>query len=97
MPKKRNCKRRVRFDYWKNEFTVMVFETFAEFNEIIACSLFLILCTAVSVHICVGYGTKSAKETMIWSLIILLAAVQLYHLIDAALYVPATKFYIYKV
>jgi hypothetical protein len=75
----------------------MAFENFADFSEIILYSLVLIFCTTISIHICVGNGTKSAKETMMWALILLLVAVQLYHLIDAALYVPATKFFIYKV
>mmetsp|Transcript_17652 Transcript_17652/g.24241 ORF Transcript_17652/g.24241 Transcript_17652/m.24241 type:complete len:234 (+) Transcript_17652:21-722(+) len=74
----------------------MSFTNLPEFGDILLSSLFLLLCAAISVHICFGAGTKNAREALIGSFVALIFAVQLYHLIQAAVYVPATKFFIFK-
>ncbi len=57
----------------------------------------LLLTAGICAHICYGYGTKKAKELFLGLILITMAGIQLYHLVNAAIYMPATRFYTYNV
>lgn len=75
----------------------MVFYTLPQLSDVLFCTIILLVCTGISVHICVGNGTRIGKQYLLGTFSAIICAVQLYHLINAALYVPATKHFIYKV
>lgn len=58
--------------------------------------LVLLISAGISAHICYGYGTKRTKEAFISLILILIVGVQMYHLINAATYIPATRFYTFN-
>jgi len=59
-------------------------------------AIILVLSAGISTHICYGYGTKKAKEAFAALILLLLLGTQFYHLIYAANYVPATRFYVFN-
>ena len=59
--------------------------------------IILLLVAGISAHISYGYSTKRARELFIALILILIVGCQFYHLIFAALYVPATQFHIFNV
>jgi hypothetical protein len=66
------------------------------FDEHVFSAIILALGAAVSVHICHGYGTRMARESFIGLILLLIVGFQMYHLIRAALFVPATRFFVYN-
>jgi hypothetical protein len=44
-----------------------------------------------------GYRTTSTKAGFIGSLLFIMIIVQFYHLLQASLYIPATRFFVYDV
>lgn len=74
-----------------------MFENSLEFGERLFAALVIVLCAGVSVHICVGFGSKKAKDTFIALILLTLVGVQMYHLIFAATFVPASRFYTFNV
>jgi len=64
-------------------------------NEIFTV-IVLILSAAVSSFIAHGYGTRRAKEMFALLVLLLMVGCQLFHLINASLYIPATRFFIWK-
>jgi len=59
--------------------------------------IILVLVAGISSHISYGYSTRRARELFIALILVLLVGCQFYHLIFAALYVPATQFSIFNV
>lgn len=59
--------------------------------------IILFVSAGVCAHICYGYGTKKAKDMFAGLILLTMACIQLYHLINAAIYMPATRFYTYNV
>ena len=51
-------------------------------------AIILTTALAVSVHICHGTGTRKARDAFVGGLLLLVACVQLYYLILAAVHVP---------
>ena len=56
----------------------------------------MVLCAGISSHLCFGYSTKKSRETFIGLILLIMLGFQLFHLIRAALYVPATRFSIFN-
>lgn len=59
--------------------------------------IILVLIAGISAHISYGYSTRRAREMFIALILILIVGCQFYHLIFAALYVPATQFKVFNV
>ena len=74
-----------------------MFTSLAGFGDQVFTALILILSAGITAQIIHGFGTRKAKETFIGLILLLMIAVQFYNLINAAIYVPASKFYIYNV
>jgi hypothetical protein len=73
------------------------FDNILGFGDQAFTTIVLVLTAGISAHICYGYGTKKAKELFIGLILLLMVSVQLYHLVMAAVYMPATRFYVYNV
>lgn len=74
-----------------------MFEDILGFGDQYFVVIVLLLSAGITAHICHGYGTIKAKELFVALILVLLVGTQLYHLIYASVYVPATKFYVYNV
>ena len=53
----------------------------------------LVLAAGLASHIAFGFGTKRAREMFVALILLLIVGTQLFHLINAATYIPATRFY----
>jgi hypothetical protein len=56
----------------------------------------LIVSAGVSSHIAYGHGTRKAKELFATLILAIILGGQLYHLIQASTYIPATRFYVWN-
>ena len=57
-------------------------------------AIVLVLAAGISSHLCFGYSSKKSRETFICLILMIMMAFQAYHLIRAALYIPATRFFV---
>jgi len=73
-----------------------MFDSMKGFGNQLFTAIILVLSAGISTHICYGYGTKKAKEAFAALILLLLLGTQFYHLIYAANYVPATRFYVFN-
>jgi len=73
------------------------FNTILGFGNQAFTVIILLVVAGISAHISFGYSTRRAREMFIALILILLVGCQFYHLIFAALYVPATQFSIFNV
>jgi hypothetical protein len=73
------------------------FNSFLGFGDQLFAGILLLVTAGISAHIVYGYGTKRAKELFVGLVLLTMACVQLYHLVNAAIYMPATRFYTYNV
>lgn len=69
------------------------FNTIMGFGDQAFTMLVLLLAAGLSSHIAYGIGTKRAREMFLGLILLLMVGVQLFHLINAAVYVPASRFY----
>jgi hypothetical protein len=74
-----------------------MFSTIFGFGYYIFITLVLLLTAGITAHLCYGYGTYKAKETYIMLILLLMIGTQMYYLINAATYIPASRFYTYNV
>ena len=74
-----------------------MFSTIFGFGYYIFITLVLLLIAGITAHLCYGYGTYKAKETYIMLILLLMIGTQMYYLINAATYIPASRFYTYNV
>ena len=74
-----------------------MFNSILGFGDQLFTVIVLVVSAGISAHMCFGFGTKRAKEALVGLILVLMVGTQLYHLIDAATYVPASKFYVYNV
>ena len=58
--------------------------------------LVLLLSAGVSSHIAHGYGTRKSRELFASLVLAIIVGGQLYHLIQAVIYIPATRFYVWN-
>ena len=56
----------------------------------------LLLSAGISSHIAHGYGTRKSKELFASLVLAIIVGGQLYHLIQAVIYIPATRFYVWN-
>lgn len=77
--------------------TIEMFSSIFGFGYNIFITLVLLLTAGITAHLCYGYGTYKAKETYIMLILLLMIGTQMYYLINAATYIPATRFYTYNV
>lgn len=54
------------------------------------------LCAGISSHLCFGYSTKKSRETFIGLILLLIIGFQFFHFVRAALYVPASRFFVFN-
>ena len=73
------------------------FNTILGFGNQAFTVIILLVVAGISAHISFGYSTRRAREMFIALILILLVGCQFYHLIFAAVYVPATQFSIFNV
>lgn len=73
-----------------------MFETVVGFGTQFFITIVLILVTGISSSICHGLGTHKGREAFICLILLLMAGVQIFHLINAVIYVPATRFYTFN-
>jgi hypothetical protein len=74
-----------------------MFDTIKGFGDQLFAVIVLVVCAGISSHFCFGYGSKKAKEVFIALILVLIVGTQFYHLIQAATYVPASKFFVFDV
>jgi hypothetical protein len=74
-----------------------MFDNIVEFGTQLFTAIVLLLSAGISAHMCYGFGSRKGREAFIGLILLLMVGTQFYHLIDAALYVPATRFYVYNV
>jgi mannose/fructose/N-acetylgalactosamine-specific phosphotransferase system component IID len=74
-----------------------MFDTIKGFGDQLFAVIVLVICAGITAHFCFGFGTKKAKETFVALILVLIVGTQFYHLIQAATYVPASKFYVFNV
>ena len=67
-----------------------------EFVDHVFSAIILVLCAGISSHLCFGYSSKKSKETFIGLILLTMLGFQLFHLLRAALYVPATQFLVFN-
>lgn len=77
--------------------TEIMFNSIQGFGDQLFSVIVLVIAAGISSHFCFGYGTKKAKETFIALILVLIVGTQLFHLINAATYVPASKFFVFDV
>lgn len=75
-------------------FQKLIFRS--EFVDHVFSAVILVLCAGVSSHLCFGYSSKKARETFIGLILLTMLGFQLFHLLRAALYVPATQFSVFN-
>jgi hypothetical protein len=68
----------------------------ADFGQDVFSALVLVLCAGISSHLCFGFSTRQSRETFIGLIFLIMLGYQFFHLIRAALYVPATPFTVYN-
>jgi hypothetical protein len=73
-----------------------MFDTIVGFGSQLFITIVLILAAGISSSICHGLGTHKGRETFICLILLLMAGVQMFHLINAVIYVPATRFYTFN-
>jgi len=73
-----------------------MFNNIIGFGTQIFTAIVLLLSAGISAHMCYGFGTRKGREAFIGLILLLMVGTQVYHLIDASLYVPATRFYVYN-
>lgn len=76
---------------------LQMFSTIFGLGYNIFITLVLLLIAGITAHLCYGYGTYKAKETYIMLILLLMIGTQMYYLINAATYIPASRFYTYNV
>ena len=76
---------------------IKMFDSMKGFGDQLFTVIVLLVSVGVSSHMCFGFGSKKAKEVLIGLILMLIIGTQFYHLINAAIYVPATPFYTYDV
>ena len=59
-------------------------------------AIILVLCAGISSHLCFGYSTKKSREAFIGLILLIMMGFQLFHLLRAALYVPASQFSVFN-
>jgi hypothetical protein len=74
-----------------------MFDTIKGFGDQLFAVIVLAICAGITSHFCFGFGSKKAKETFVALILVLMVGTQFYHLIQAATYVPASKFYVFNV
>ena len=74
----------------------MPFYDFIQFGEQGFNVLVLLVSAGFSAHLVYGFGTRKSKEMFIGLILLLLVGCQMYFLIQAAKFVPATRFYTYN-
>ena len=73
---------------------VLSFEIWLDLGQHVFSAIVLVLTAGISSHLCFGYSSKKSRETFIGLILMIMMAFQAYHLILAALYVPATRFFV---
>ena len=74
-----------------------MFQTILGFGDQLFTSIVLILSAAVSAHIAYGIGSRKARELFLFLILLLGVSVQYYYILEAIIYLPASKYYVYKV
>ena len=69
-----------------------MFEDIIDFSSQGFAILVIFLSLGVATHLSHGFGTKQAKEMTVGLLFLLMVAVQMYYLLMASLYMPASRF-----
>ena len=59
-------------------------------------AIILVLCAGISSHLCFGFSTRQSRETFIGLIFLIMIGYQFFHLIRAALFIPATPFTIFN-
>ena len=67
-----------------------------EFVDHVFSAIILVLCAGISSYLCFGYTSKKSRETFIGLILLTMLGFQLFHLLRAALYVPATQFLVFN-
>lgn len=67
-----------------------------DFGDHVFGAIVLVLCAGISSHLCFGYSTKKSRETFILLILLLIIGFQFFHIIRAALYIPATRFFVFN-
>jgi len=75
---------------------IMVFNTILGFADQTFTVLILVVTAGISVQIAFGFGTKKARDNFIVLILGVLVVVQMYYLVHAVLYIPATQFYTFN-
>lgn len=72
-------------------------ETIVDLGNNVFIVLVLLVSAGITSHFIYGYGTRKAKDAFVLLVLLLIVGTQLFYLINAATYVPATRFYIFNV
>jgi hypothetical protein len=66
------------------------------FGNHLVTMLVLVLSAGISSYIRYGYGTRKAREMFISLILVIIVGVQFYHLVFAAINIPANKYMVYN-
>jgi hypothetical protein len=58
--------------------------------------LVLVISAGICTHIVHGFGTKKARDMFVMLILLIIVCGQLFHLVHAATYIPATRFFIWN-
>jgi hypothetical protein len=75
----------------------MVFNSILGFGDQTFTTIVLLLSAAITSHYVHGWGTRKGRDLFIVLVLLLILAVQYTHLIRAATYIPANRFYVWNV
>ena len=70
--------------------------SYSDFGQHVFSAIVLVLCAGISSHLCFGFSTRQSRETFIGLIFLIMLGYQFFHLIRAALYIPATPFTIFN-
>jgi len=79
-----------------DDYSGTQFSTILGFSDQIFTGIVLLLAAGISSHLRYGIGTKKAKEMLLFLILCLMVGLQLYHLVFAAIHVPADKFHVWS-
>jgi len=80
--------------YYPAQDVAVAFSNILEFGDQAFTTIVLVLAAGIGSSIAFGYGTRKGRECFLALILSLLVGVQLYHLIFAAMYIPASRFQI---
>ena len=79
--------------YTEQEFDILV----SQIGLVSFSAIVLLISAGLTSHFIHGYGTNEARNLFLFLILFILVSYQYYYVIQAANFIPATKFFIYNV